>query len=827
MNTRLKIPRQLSFIMTVDERFKAKKLCFGLPCRELKPYTDYMKILYTFLALIVSCSMFSQLNMTYRGNITYNQELSDIWGYAAPDGSEYALVGVYNGVSLVDVNNPDNPTELFFFPGANSIWRDIKTWGSFAYVTNESSQGVMVIDMTDLPNTATATNWTPTIPGVGTISSCHNIWIDELGYAYLVGCNINSGGMIYVDVSSTPGVPIVAGVGPAVYAHDTFVRNNLAYASEIYGGVFSIYNVADKNNTILLGSAETEGNFTHNAWLSEDNTILYTTDEVSNAPIGAYNVTDPTDVQELDQFRPLETLGAGVIPHNVHVWDDWLIVSYYTDGCILVDGSNPTNLIEVGNFDTFIPASSGFNGAWGAYPYLPSGLVLISDIGNGMYVLEPNYVNACWLEGIISDASSGLGITGASVVLTTTNVTELSGIQGAVATGYAIPGTYTVNVIKGGYEPASIDVELINGVITPLDVQMQPLENFMVSGTVISSFDGSGIGGAQIFLTDGDIETTITADGNGAFTFPNIFSGTYELVVGQWGFQTECEELVINGAVAEMELNLSPGFMDDFSLDFGWTKTNTAVTGIWERAIPVGTMYFNFASNPNEDIQDDCSGLAYVTGNGGGDAGTDDVDDGEVILNSPEFFVDLATQPVMSYYRWFANYDNTVANDLLRTYLVSGNDTYLLETLSSSSTMSEWVGVEIYISDFITESGMYHFRMVTADDVGNGSIVEAGLDGFRIDNTVSVNVLDEKVKLEVSPNPSNTQFALSMDRTRFTGQAIVRVFDATGRKVLEERPTMESSRMSFGAELNAGTYSVQVCDEKGLMLSKPLTVVKY
>ena len=49
-----------------------------------------------------------------------------------------------------------------------------------------------------------------------------------------------------------------------------------------------------------------------------------------------------SDIKELDQFRPLATLGDGVVPHNVHVFNDYLIISYYTDGVLIVDGSSDT-----------------------------------------------------------------------------------------------------------------------------------------------------------------------------------------------------------------------------------------------------------------------------------------------------------------------------------------------------------------------------------------------------------------------------------------------------------------------------------------------------
>ena len=164
--------------------------------------------------------------MTLVGEKPYNTNLSDIWGWADPDdGTEYALVGLGNGVSVVSLADPANPLEVQYIPGQQSIWRDIKTWGDFAYVTTDeggTTEGLLVIDLTNAPDNITWFNWNPTIAGQ-VMNTCHNIYIDEFGYAYLAGCNNNGGGMVIVDVFTTPGVPVLAPLAPATYSHDVYV----------------------------------------------------------------------------------------------------------------------------------------------------------------------------------------------------------------------------------------------------------------------------------------------------------------------------------------------------------------------------------------------------------------------------------------------------------------------------------------------------------------------------------------------------------------------------------------------------------------------------
>ena len=46
-------------------------------------------------------------------------------------------------------------------------------------------------------------------------------------------------------------------------------------------------------------------------------------------------------------------------------------------------------LMEIAFFDTF-PTSdaTAFSGAWSVYPYLPSGIIIVSDVTNGLFILS-------------------------------------------------------------------------------------------------------------------------------------------------------------------------------------------------------------------------------------------------------------------------------------------------------------------------------------------------------------------------------------------------------------------------------------------------------
>ena len=69
------------------------------------------KLILLGLVLFQTNFLFSQLNMTLKSQIEYNETLNDVWGYAAPDGREYAFVGARNGVSICLLYTSPSPRD--------------------------------------------------------------------------------------------------------------------------------------------------------------------------------------------------------------------------------------------------------------------------------------------------------------------------------------------------------------------------------------------------------------------------------------------------------------------------------------------------------------------------------------------------------------------------------------------------------------------------------------------------------------------------------------------------------------------------------------------
>jgi hypothetical protein len=521
--------------------------------------------------------------------------------------------------------------------------------------------------------------------------------------------------------------------------------------------------------------------------------------------------------------------------HIIHVGgNDYAVTSWYSDGFTITDVGRPQNMIQVGNYDTYTSSCDGEVGAWGVYPFLPSGTIVVSNINEGLYVLSPTYVRACYLEGNVTDLSSGLPINGVKVeILSAAGKQSLSNIAGDYKTGMPSPGgTYSIKFSKPGYNSTTISgVVLAAGVVTPLNATLSVGTSFAVTGNVKDLATTLPIANAKVRISNSDFSFNGTTDASGNYTFPSVFAGSYNVVVSKWGYETSClSNQTINSSTAALSTQLTTGYYDDYSLDLGWTVISTCSSGAWERGVPLGTFNNCIAANPGFDDSTDCSNMAFVTGNTGVTPSDQDVDNGNTRLISPVFDLSSYIDPYVEYSRWFYNGGGSgVPNDSISIYLCNGSTTVLLDYANSTFVgSSSWVHKSFKVSSVITPSATMTLTVRTGDLASSGHIVEAGFDKFLVSEGptgISEHNTQNTSGVNVYPNPftNETTIAYKLKNKIVTGASIV-IFDVTGRIVSTIPVSQSEGAVSINPAVNSGIYYIRILN--GDEVTVPVKVMK-
>ena len=711
---------------------------------------------FIFTSIFYTPILFGQSDLTFISQTDYaalhNTGLNDIWGYVDEQGNEYAIVGTEDGTSIMNVSDPANPLEVFWLPGENSTHRDPTVFGDYAYISTEAEEGLTIINLSPLPESNVLV--TTLFTGESGLSweSAHNCHVDDAGYLYVFGANYGEGGVLIYDVNTMPMNPSFVGAFDNWYVHDGVAFGDTLYLAHVNDGFLSIVDISDRSNPQLLGTKITPGSFTHNIWPSDNREVVFTTDELPDAFIASYDITDLDNIIELDRVQ--SSPGQNVIPHNTFVLNDFLITSYYVDGITIHDAQHPQNLIEVAAYDTYPGQTPTFDGSWGVYPFLPSGIILASDRSEGLYVLQPEYQRASYLEGTITNQIDGNPIGNVSVDIVGNDQENLSSSLGYYATGMPASGTYDVSYFKVGYESQIISTEITQGNITVQDVLLTPIAPFSLLVNVEDAF-GNPIQNAKIKLDHPLITYEGESNGLGQEVFSLFYAEVHNLQVGKWGYVTQCSDLLIDGATASITIVLQDGFYDDFTFDFGWTVSGNAETGTWERGIP------NPTNNTvmNGDFDADCGSMAYITGNDLNiDPDFDDVDNGETQLSSPVMDLSSYLNPVLTFYMDFYCYHGPGEIDDTLKIIVSDGTIQMVDFIAPQSDEMQWSFYTLPLSGLDISNITISF--LVSDLPGNPNITEAALDLFRAEEFSGLNDQSFEEGLSIQPNPTTGEFTI-------------------------------------------------------------------
>lgn len=384
-----------------------------------------------------SASGFSCEKLSLVGHLSLNElptassSANDIWGHVdLNDMREYAIIGLRNGVAVVDVSQADSPTVVGSVQGQGTTWRDIKVlqyydptirrFKAYAYsVADNVVEGMMIIDLSNLPSSVSLSQRNTSD------RESHNVYISNVDYTtntalrgqspklHLTGTN-NFGGAWRTYSLVDPANPSSANAytnassSRSNYTHDAsslLVDDHRAVSDCIQLVVGKCNVIIDFNEsevrlwehnsaeeaTLLSEFSYPNAQYTHSGWWSEDKQYIFVHDELDERRL-SLNTT--INIFEISDLRSPRLVGTWTGPtkasdHNGFVKGNKYYMSNYERGVTVLDIRHPEAPQEVAYFDSY-PASNNnsFNGVWGVYPYLPSGHILASDIQGGLFILR-------------------------------------------------------------------------------------------------------------------------------------------------------------------------------------------------------------------------------------------------------------------------------------------------------------------------------------------------------------------------------------------------------------------------------------------------------
>jgi choice-of-anchor B domain-containing protein len=349
------------------------------------------KAIFYLLTILFSMSLTAQqVNLLYHWEDTslppssaHNNTYNEVWGFEQ-DGREYGVIGSTMGTHFFDVTDKNNITPVDFIPGkiqgGQIIHRDFHDYNGYLYmVCDEGASSLQIVDLSYLPDSVSLVYDSDQL-----FVRSHNIFIDSL-HAKLYVCK---GDIAVYSLANPTNPTYFTTIDLPSHAHDIYVRDDTAYVNGGPDGLF-IYDASVPNpqplNTL---SVYPQKGYNHSGWLSEDGNTYIFADETHGKQMKVLDVSDINNLSIRGTFMTMTDPNS--IPHNQIIKGNFLYSAQYFDGFYIYDISDPDNVVEVGNYDTSTqPVSpTKYEGAWGVYPFLKDGKVLVSDMQNGLYVFD-------------------------------------------------------------------------------------------------------------------------------------------------------------------------------------------------------------------------------------------------------------------------------------------------------------------------------------------------------------------------------------------------------------------------------------------------------
>ena len=453
-------------------------------------------------------------------------------------------------------------------------------------MVTECNDGLLIADLTDLEHITSRSvrDYVASDSTVHQVTRAHTLFIDEKGYLYFAGANSDHSGFVILDLNDHPEDPVWINAYDEEYYHEVFVMRDTLYGASIYFGEFVAWDLRDRLHPVRMASQPTAFRFTHSVWREPARPVLYTADEKSSAIVESWNISDPFRARRLDGWRTNNADDPESIPHNVFFRDSFLFVSWYTEGVRVLDVRDPANITETAWYDTHPQKQGGFHGVWNVYPYFRSGILLASDIENGMFVLQFHPSRAALLQGVVRDRRTGLPVANAAIEISDgqKTVSDRTNASGYFSSGFHRGGNLQLKITAPAYEPLTTGVMLREDSTVKIQLDMVPLQKYRCALSIRHKLGQQAESGVKVKLWNENFEYSALSATDGAVVLDQVVEGEYRLQLARWGRLHYSDARVTVSGDHNWQVQMEDGYEDQFNIAEDWIDEPDTLALRWQ-----------------------------------------------------------------------------------------------------------------------------------------------------------------------------------------------------------------------------------------------------
>ena len=302
------------------------------------------------------------------------------------------------GVLIFDISNPDAPRFVAnYAPATAKNMQGIAVLNGIGYFASDTGGGVHIVNLSDPAHPVLITRITS---AQGGYDSVHDLTLDGNGHLFIPDYRFSS--TVQVWNVMNPAAPFLETTmlgTDASSVHDVTIKGNRLFMAG-WGGVVDIWDITniDLQTPVRLGSF-VSGPGTQNISVTGDGRYLACPLELkANGLVQIFDITNPANAVLVARLTQPQLGIQASSPSETKIMGNLLFVSWYQQGLVVFDMTDPVHPVMVGNYDTWPGASFGVfgggDGNWGVWPFQGLDRVLVSDRATGLYVMDVTGVSS-------------------------------------------------------------------------------------------------------------------------------------------------------------------------------------------------------------------------------------------------------------------------------------------------------------------------------------------------------------------------------------------------------------------------------------------------